>query len=67
MSKNILLSKTFWGAVLTLLLLMFPHVFTALGLTGDTGVYADKLAGGATTLFTIWARLQAGGVHLLKP
>lgn len=66
MSKNILQSKTFWGAIATLLLILFPGVFMLLGMSDDASMFADKLTALATTIFTIWARLQAGGVHILK-
>lgn len=57
-SKNIFLSKTFWGAIITLVALLFPDLFTLLGL-GDSSMLADKIVGLIGGGLTIYGRFVA--------
>lgn len=66
MSKNILASKTFWGAVVTLVAVVFPGLWMILGLGDDYGMVADKIQAAAGFILVIYGRYAAGGVHLFK-
>lgn len=57
-SKNILMSKTFWGAALALVAVLFPGVFVTLGL-GDSAMLADKIVGGLGAVLAIYGRFAA--------
>lgn len=62
-SKSILMSKTFYATVLTMIAMFFPHLFTNLGLSGDTAAMADKMTAAVGFLGIIWGRYKAGGIH----
>ena len=62
--KAIWQSKTFWGAIVTLVAVLFPTVWTAVGVGDDYAMIADKITGIIGTLLVIYGRLAAGGVSL---
>jgi hypothetical protein len=62
-TKHIFASKTFWAAVLGMIAMFFPHLFTNLGFTGDAGDYADKITELISFAGIIYGRYKAGGLR----
>jgi hypothetical protein len=58
-TKSIFASVTFWGAVVTAFSLLFPHLYTTLGLPPDASVVATHIVGGIGTAITIYGRFHA--------
>ena len=61
-SKSVLTSKTFWAAVLGLVVMFFPHLLDKLGV-GDPSLLADKIVGAISFAGVLYGRFKAGGVH----
>ena len=61
-TKSILTSKTFYGALLALTSVVFPHFYAhlmlAIGIT-DPADIATKIVGGAGTAFALYGRFTA--------
>lgn len=55
--KSIFTSKTFWGAVISLLSLFVPKLFTAIGVTPDAATQYAVVAVGF--ILTIYGRFKA--------
>ncbi len=59
-TKSILSSKTFWGSIIALVAVMFPHIYTNLGLTDANSVgVVDKIVGGLGGALAFYGRFAA--------
>lgn len=58
-TKSLLVSKTFYGALIALFAVMFPTIWVAIGFQGDAAALADKLVGAIGTGIAIYGRLAA--------
>lgn len=59
-TKSVFGSVTFWGAIITAFSLLFPSVYSKLGLTGmDASVIAAHIVGIIGTAITIYGRFRA--------
>lgn len=58
-NKSILMSKTFWGAVLALIAVLFPDIWMSLGISENGSMLADKIVGGLGGALAIYGRLVA--------
>ncbi len=56
-AKSIFQSKSFWGAAIALIAILFPHIWTKIGIQQD--VAADKIVGAIGGLLAIYGRLTA--------
>ena len=58
--KSIFSSKTFYGAVIALLSVLFPHVYANLGITdANAAALVDKIVGGFGGILAIYGRFSA--------
>lgn len=60
--KSIFSSKTFWGAVVSLLAQFVPHLFTILGATADAAGQASIVSWVVTVvgfILTVYGRVKA--------
>jgi hypothetical protein len=60
--KSILASKTFWGALISMIAILFPHMFGTLLYSmniSDADLLVDKIVGAFGTGFAIYGRLAA--------
>ena len=57
--KDLLSSKTFWGAVVTLVAVLFPAVVPL----GEVGTIVDKLVSVAGLAGVVYGRFAAGGIR----
>jgi len=56
--KSILMSTTFWGAIISAFSLLFPNVYAKFGITDQT-VLVSHIVGAIGTIITIYGRFTA--------